>query len=93
MLQLSANTAELAQAAVSLSFALEVPRDAAADDDLIIRNNITGEEAFTARVSECTPTLSAAVLIRIKMFVQRMLEESLQELSAQAAANLGRSGY
>lgn len=86
-------TAEPARANVSLSLHLEVPRDADMDDDLIIRNQLTGEEAFTARLAECMPTLNAAVLIRLKIFVERLFGEALQTLAAEAATQLGRQGY
>jgi fido (protein-threonine AMPylation protein) len=82
-MQITATTSEPAKAHGSIAFTLEVPRDADADDDVIIRSSGT-QEAFTARVSECTPTLSAAALMRIRIFVERVTSELLQAVSAAA---------
>ena len=88
-LQISATTEAPARTTKDRAFILEVPRDADADDDVIIRNDGT-QEAFTARVSECTPTLSAAALIRIRIFVERVISELLQEVSAAATETFWR---
>ncbi len=86
-------TAAPANAEVSLMFYIEVPRDADTDDDLIISNHQTGEAAFTARLAEVMPTLNAATLMRLKIFVERVFGEALQTLAAQATTQLGRQGY
>jgi Fic family protein len=89
VLRITAATQAPADTRQSISFSLEVPRDADTDDDVIIRN-LNSQEAFTARVSECTPTLSAAALMRIRIFLERMIGELLQEVSAAATESLGR---
>jgi Fic family protein len=81
-----------AEASVERQFALEVPRDCDRDDELIIRNLVTGE-SFAARMNELVPVETAALQMRLTVAVQRILAEAVSELSRRATESLRQKGY
>ena len=83
-------TAAPAKANVQRLYWLEVPRDAAGDDDIRLRLE-NKSDSFTARVDEILPTLSGILQIRMNMFVERIFGEMLSELATNAEQAL-RSG-
>lgn len=81
-----------ATAGASRDFSLEVPRDANEQAGPLIRNIETGD-SFQVRVEEVAPVVSAAVQIRLAMFVERFLGITLNELSEKASQKLREQGY
>lgn len=81
-----------ATAGASRDFSLEVPRDANEQAGPLIRN-IETEDSFQVRVEEVAPVVSAAVQIRLAMFVERFLGITLNELSEKASQKLQEQGY
>jgi Fic family protein len=83
-----------AAARVFRSFALLVPRDAGAEDDIQLRELPQDElamlkefpqgEVFTARMDELRPVVSGTLSIRVSIFVERLLSEMLGKLNALA---------
>lgn len=85
-------TEGLVQAQVQRFFGLEVPRNSGEEDDLIIQDLNTGE-LFETRVRTVLPEPSTALLMRISIWVQRIISETLQDLSIQASRSLKDKGY
>jgi hypothetical protein len=77
---------------VTEAFQLEVPKDCGAEDSLVIRNLRNGD-VLTARMTETTPHVSAALLIRIGVFVEGMLGNAIENLAMLATKALGKAGY
>lgn len=78
-----------ATAAVSLSYWLLVPKDCGREDDLLIESP-GGKDVFGARITEVIPRMSAALQMRMSIFVQRILREALAQLLQQARKQIGR---
>ena len=81
-----------AEASVERVFALEVPRDCDREDELVIRNLVTGE-SFEARMAELVPVETAALQMRLTVAVQRILADAVGELSRRATDSLRKKGY
>jgi Fic family protein len=85
------SSAQPAGAAVIRQYVLELPRDAESEDDVILRRHDrrNSSEIFTARLDELLPAVSGILQIRISIFVERVVAESLQELAnlAEQALN------
>ena len=75
-----------ASAAVETLYRLEVPRDAAGSDDIVLIN-ATGD-TFTARVDELLPGISGMLQIRIERCAERIVREMLADLSQRAEKKL-----
>ena len=80
------------RASLLRTFALEVPVDAGAEDDLIIHEHQSppGETFLRARITEVMPQLTEALRMRISIAVERALGQMFEELYEQAAANMER---
>lgn len=92
-LHLKFSTGGPAKATIARSFILLLPKDCGRDDDFVIRAG-SPERAlydFRARVVELTPTTSAALQMRMVIFVEGIFGRAMQELSKSAALALGRS--
>jgi Fic family protein len=76
-----------AQAQVARQYYLWLPRDAAGDDDILLKDaNVT--EGFAARMDEVVPATSGILQIRLNMFAERVVSEMLADLSLLAAKAL-----
>lgn len=81
------------------SYGVVVPVDSGLDDDIIIQtaefqqrvSNVENTPAFEVRISELLPKLSAATQMRIDIFVQGIVDETLAELEQKAREALGKS--
>jgi Fic family protein len=91
-LKLSLTTPEPAQAQVVLQFGVEVPQDCEASDDLIIQV-LNTKELFETRAATVIPAPSAALQMRISIWVQKIISETLQNLSIKASESLKKKGY
>ncbi|MCI0486507.1 MAG: Fic family protein [Blastocatellia bacterium] len=80
-----------AKVQVFRSFALEIPEDCAQDDDLII-HNLQTHELFKVRISELFPVATAALHMRISIWVEAVIGEALAELSRAANELLKKQG-
>lgn len=73
-----------AAANASRGYQLFVPKNAAGDDDILLRSG-TGSEIFAARMDEVSPNSTSGVLqMRLSMFSERIVRELLAQLSAGA---------
>jgi Fic family protein len=77
-----------AQAQVARQYFLWLPRDAAGDDDILLMLGNTTDQ-FSARMDEVLPSMSGVLQIRINMFGERVVRETLAELRDQAQKALG----
>jgi hypothetical protein len=92
VLQVVVSSPQPAPANVERRFAMVVPRDCGRDDDLLI-SEANGSLSFGARVDELLPELSTGARLRLAMFVERVLGESLTHLGQLAADALKTRGY
>lgn len=81
-----------ADANLTRSFGVEVPKDCGLDDDLTLQN-ITSHELFEARVSSLLPEPNTALRMRLSIWVQKIVGVLLAELSTEAAKSLRSKGY
>lgn len=86
------NTNEPARAHVQRIFGIEVPKDCGTDDDLVIQD-LNTKELFETRVTTVLPEPSTALLMRISIWVQRVISEMLQELSIKASEALKKESH
>ena len=90
--QFSLSSPEPAPATVARFFGLQVPRDCGRDDELMIRER-DGTLTFEARVDELVPRLSTGLQLRLRMFTERVLGETIDMLNKKAASALKQRGY
>lgn len=91
-IQLTFSSTSPAAAVVQTELRLEVPKDANEQVGPVIRN-LTTQESFEARVEEVVPVVSAAVRMRLSMFVGRLFGSLLSELAKRARAEMEKKGY
>jgi hypothetical protein len=73
------NSARPAQAQVSRQYFLWLPRDAAGDDDILLKNANVAVD-FVARMDEVMPSVSGVLQIRLNLFGERVASEMLSDL-------------
>lgn len=83
---ISMGTPAPANAGIQRYYWLEVPKDAAGSDDIVLTD--AKHEPFTARLDELVPTLAGVLRIRMDMFAERVLREMQAELLEQAENKL-----
>jgi Fic family protein len=81
-----------ADATVTRSFGVEVPKDCGVDDDLTIQS-FESHELFEARVTTLLPEPNTALRMRLSIWAQKIVGELLAELSTSAARSLRNKGY
>ncbi|HEY4904685.1 MAG TPA: Fic family protein [Candidatus Sulfotelmatobacter sp.] len=86
-LTVSLSSAAPAQANVMKIYHLWLPKDAAGEDDILIKN-ASSVERFAARLDEILPSLSGVLQMRIKIFAERVVGEMLNELTVAAKTAL-----
>lgn len=91
-IQLTLSSVSPAAAFVQTQLRLEVPKDANEQMGPVIRN-LTTQEIFGARVEEVVPIVSAAVRMRLSMFVERLFGSLLSDLSKRARVEMEKKGY
>ena len=69
---------------------VEIPKDAAGNDDIVLTNG--GNDTFTARVDELVPTPTGMLRARIGIFAERIVRKMLAKLSAEAERILRQHG-
>jgi Fic family protein len=85
------STPQPAQANVSRTYFLLVPKDAAGDDDIqLVTTGSPQPDTFLARMDELQPTVSGALQMRVDMFAQRVVAELLAQLKSEAEKLVGR---
>jgi hypothetical protein len=92
ILELTLTSPPPAKANVHRRFVIEVPQDCGKHDDFVIRS-LGMEEFYEARATELMPLPSAALQMRIPMWVDGILGNALNELERKAAASLKSRGY
>lgn len=78
-----------AKAVVGHFYSLEVPKDCGQNDDIMIVK-VNGDKTFAARASELIPIPTSALQMRIKLFVRKIINNTLNELTQKAKENLDR---
>jgi len=81
-----------ARAEIGKYYELWLPKNAAAADDVRLRNKETGQ-AFSARMDELWPAVLGPARMRITMFVGRIVGEALSQLKERAQTALRSAGY
>jgi hypothetical protein len=81
-----------AGASVAHEFGLDVPKDAAADDDILVRD-LSTNLVLAVRVSEAHTEIGTLAEVRINMFAERVLSAMLGELGDSTRASLRQKGY
>jgi Fic family protein len=86
------DSAAPAQASVATSYFLNLPRDAAGDDDVqVVKANAQNPaDAFVARVDELIPAISGVLQIRLRIFAERIANELFAELKDKARGAMGK---
>jgi len=72
--------------------ALEVPKDCALDDDLVVLN-VETQQGIEARMKELVPVPTAALRMRVSLAAQAMVGRTLRQLSDLATKALKEKGY
>lgn len=80
-----------ATARVEQLFCLAVPRDCARDDEVLIWSP-HGADRYSARAVELIPTASSAVLLRLRVWAERVLTAAIQQVTEKAKGALRSSG-
>jgi len=93
VIQVELRTAPPARTATRRMLVPLVPNDSGAEDDLVLWDPTNGRPAFTAQASELLPLPGAILQMRISMFGERFLAETIQALSLDAAEALRAAGY
>jgi hypothetical protein len=75
-----------AGASTQREYWVEVPKDAAGADDIVITN--ASHDTFTAKLEELMPGPSGMLQTRVSLFAERIVGEMLAELSEQADKKL-----
>jgi len=86
------STAAPAKTELVRSVTLEVPKDAGAEDDLILRCLQT-DDVFEARMPEAHPALAGTVQLRLSVFVHGFLGRAIAEIAQTASSILRQKGY
>lgn len=81
-----------AEAMLTRSFGVEVPKDCGIDDDFTIQD-LNSQALFEARVTALLPEPNTALRMRLSIWVQRIVGEVLVELFTAAAKSLRSKGY
>jgi Fic family protein len=81
-----------ADAGIAHEFGLDVPKDAAADDDIVVRD-LTTRDVLAVRVSEAHPAITTLADVRINMFAERVLSRMLAQLTDATRVSLRQKGY
>jgi Fic family protein len=81
------NSAPPASAQVHRDYNLWLPRDAAGDDDILLKSD-KPVDTLVARMDEVVPDISGVLQIRLNMFADRILGEMLAELKPLAEKSL-----
>jgi Fic family protein len=81
-----------AEANVTRTFEVEVPKDGGRNDDLVLVN-VDTQEKFEARLSELVPTATAALQMRLSILAERTVAEALDELAKRATSAFSARGY
>jgi len=81
-----------ASATLERRYWVEVPKDAAGSDDIVLTNANATHDTFTARMDELVPTPAGMLQARIATFAERIVRGMLPELSAQAEKKLREQG-
>lgn len=71
---------------------LEVPKDCDLEDELLLSSEQI-DLSFPARITELSPAASAALHLRISIFVQAVLGIATQELTKNARKKLRQQGF
>jgi Fic family protein len=87
-LQLALSTPAPAAAGVLVTYQVWLPRDAAGDDDILLKNAQTGE-AFTARMDEVVPAISGVLQLRLGIHADRVVAQLLHQLKTKAEKAFG----
>lgn len=71
-----------ANAVVHRAYGLAVPRDASSSDNIRLRNTSNNDDSdvLEARIDELHPTISGLLMMRIRMFSERVIAEIFEEL-------------
>jgi hypothetical protein len=77
------------EASATQTFVVEVPKDAGAEDDLVIRD-LVGGERFQARITELLPVPAVTLQMRLRMFVERAITTVLEKVRVDAARRMNR---
>lgn len=91
-LQIQLNSPAPAQAGVSVTLFLHVPKDAGEYDNFVVGAHSMGD-TFHARIDEVRPTIKMITQMRAQMFVRRVLGKLVHELTVKAQKQLRRTGY
>lgn len=83
---------EAPRAVKSLKFGLSVPKDCDVEDELLL-NSQDISIPFPARITELIPEVSAALQLRISIFVQAVLGSSIEEITTMIGRTLRKQGY
>lgn len=80
-----------ASASTQREYWVEVPKDAAGADDIVITT--AKQDTFTAKLDELMPGPSGMLQTRISLFAERIVGEMLAELSEQAEKKLREASH
>lgn len=84
-ISLLVSTTPPAKASASVRLSLAVPTDCGRADDIILMIDKDGVgETFDARASELIPTQTAALQMRVKLTVRRIIDHTLRQLAEEA---------
>jgi fido (protein-threonine AMPylation protein) len=83
---ISMSTPAPANAGIQRQYWVEVPKDAAGSDDIVLTD--ARHDTFAARMDELMPTLAGVLRIRMGMFAEQVLREMQAELLEQAQKTL-----
>jgi hypothetical protein len=84
VLSIKCSTKEPSNAQTLREFELLVPADAAGDDDILVRTDKPPAERFLARLDEILPQFSGVLQMRLVMFTERILGQTLAKLRETA---------
>ena len=87
LIQFNLSTDPPASAVVNYQYNLEVPKDCGRSDDIILRDK-EHEQIFEARASELIPNPTAALQMRIRLAVKKIIRNALTELYNKANKSL-----
>jgi len=76
----------------NLKFGLSVPKDCDVEDELLL-NSQDISMPFPARITELIPEVSAALQLRISIFVQAVLGSSIEEITTMIGKTFRNQGY
>jgi hypothetical protein len=91
-LYVNVGTKEPADTVLSLYFGVEVPKDCAVDDDLVITDLQTMEH-FEARINTVIPEPSEVLSMQVRIWAETIVSEALSTLAAKTEEMLKARGY